>query len=115
MVQIDGVGFEDGVAIHYSRVNILVESAGIERSVVKVADGEGYGVRCRWQKDAAPAHKVLGEGYLCVETRAEAKAPASAARGPTAASASGACSVGVGAIVVARHCSCSSVVRWKFS
>jgi hypothetical protein len=54
---------------------------------VKVADGEGYGVCGRWQ-EAAPAHKMLGEGHLCVETEAKAMAPASSAKVPAAASAS---------------------------
>ena len=47
MVHVNGVDLEDVVANHYSGVNILVESAGVERGVVKVADGEGYGVRGR--------------------------------------------------------------------
>ena len=60
MVKVDGVSLEDVVAIHCSRVNILVESTGVERGVVIVADGEGYGIRGRWQEAAALAHKVLG-------------------------------------------------------
>ena len=55
---------------------------------MKVSDGEGYDIRDRWQEAAAPAHKVLCEGHLCVETKAEATAPASAAKVPAAASAS---------------------------
>ena len=114
-MHVDGVSLEDVVAIHCTRVNILVEFAGIERGVMKVTDGEGYGFRGRWQKAAAPAHKVLDEGHLCVETKAEATAPASAAKDHAAASAPGACGVGEGAIVATRHCSCGSIVRWKFS
>jgi len=82
------VSLEDVVAIHCSRVNILVESASVERGVVEIADGEGYGVRGRWQEAAAPAHQMLGEDHLCVETKTEAMALASAATGPAAASAS---------------------------
>ena len=74
MVRVDGVGLEDVVAIHSSSVNILVEYAGVERGVVKVADGERYGARGRWQEAAAPSHKVLGEGHLCVEIKAKSMA-----------------------------------------
>ena len=52
------------------------------------ADGEGYGFRGRWQELAAPAHKMLGESHLCVETKTESMAPAPAAKDPAAASAS---------------------------
>ena len=76
MVNVDGVNLEVVAAVHCGRVHILVESAGVERGVVKVADGEGYGVCGRWQEVAAPALKVLGEGQLCVETEAEAMGPA---------------------------------------
>jgi len=86
VAHVDGVSLEAVVAIHCNRVTILVEYAGVKRGVVKVADGEGYGVRGRWQEDAFPAHKELGEGHLCVETKAEAMAPALAAKGPAAAS-----------------------------
>ena len=64
MVHVDGVSFEDIVAIQWSRVNIIVEFAGVERGVVKVDDGEAYGVRGRWQEVAAPAHEVLGAGHM---------------------------------------------------
>ncbi len=112
-VQVDEVCLEDVVAIYCGRVYVLDESAGVERVVVKVADGEGYGVCCRWQEAAVPAHKMLGEGNLCVETEEEASAPVPAARGHAAASAPGAWSVGVGVIVVARHRSCGSIGRWR--
>ncbi len=71
---------------------------------MKVADGEGYGVCGRWQKVAAPPHKVLSKDYLCVEAKVEASASAPATGGPAAAPTSEAWSVGVGAIVVGRHC-----------
>ncbi len=87
-MQVIGIDLEDVAAVLCSRVTILVESAGVERVVVKVADGEGYGVRGRWQETAASAHKVLSEGHLCVETEADAMTPASATEGPAAASAS---------------------------
>ena len=47
LVHVDGVSLEDVVAIHCSRVDVLVKSAGVERCVVKVADVEGYGVCCQ--------------------------------------------------------------------
>ena len=103
MVQVDGVSLKDVVAIHCRRVNILVESAGVERGVVKVFDGEGNGVRDRRQEAAAPAHKVLGEGHMRVEAKVEATAPASAAKGPAAASVSEPGGAGVGVVVVTRH------------
>jgi hypothetical protein len=56
-VQVDGVCLEDVVAVYCGTVNALVESAGVERGVVKVADGEGYGVCGRWQEAATPAQK----------------------------------------------------------
>ena len=49
MVEVDGILFEDVVAIHCSGIDVLVELAGDEWGVVKVADGEGYGVCGRWQ------------------------------------------------------------------
>ena len=59
----------------------------MERGVGEVADVEGYGVCGGWRQEAAAlAHKVLNEGHLCVEIKAEATAPASAARVPAAAS-----------------------------
>ena len=103
MVQVDGVNLEDVVAVYCRRVNIFIESAGVERGVVKVSDGERNGVRDRWQEAAALAHKVLGEGYLRVEAKAEAMAPASSAKGPAAASASEPGGAGVDVVVVTRH------------
>ena len=88
VVQVDGVSLEEVVAIHCGMVHILVESAGVERGVVKVANDEGCGVCGRWQEAAAPAHNVMGEGHLSVETKAEATALASATKSPAAASAS---------------------------
>ena len=41
MVQVDEVSLEDDVAVHRGRVDVLVDSAGVERGVVKVANGEG--------------------------------------------------------------------------
>ena len=111
MVHVDGVYLEDVVAIQCGRVDVLAEFAGVERGIVKVADGEGNGICGRWWKASASAHKVLGEGHLCVETEVEASAPVPAARGLVAASALGAWSVDVDAIVIARHCSCGSVGR----
>ena len=113
VVKIDGVCFEHVVAIHCGGVNVFVESAGVERGVVKVADGEGYGVYGRWQKVAAPAHKVLSRGRMCGEAKVEATAPAPAAGVPAAAPASEAWGVGVGSIVVARHCFWGRVSRLK--
>ena len=47
MVQENGACFKDVVAIIRGGVDVLAESAGIERGVVKVADKEGYCVCCR--------------------------------------------------------------------
>ena len=44
MVNVDGIFFEDVVAIRCSGVYVLVEFASVERGVGKVADVEGYGV-----------------------------------------------------------------------
>jgi len=104
VVKVDGVCSEDVVAIHCGGVNIILESAGVERDVVKVADGEGYGVYSRRQEAAAPAHKVLSEGHMCGEAKVQATAPAPAAGGPAASPVSEAWGVGVDAIVVALHC-----------
>jgi hypothetical protein len=52
VVQVDGVSFEDIVTMHYNGVDVLVESASVERGVVEAADGEGYGVCDRRQKVA---------------------------------------------------------------
>ena len=90
MVEVDRVCLENVVTIHCSGVDVLVEFAGVERGVITVADCEGNGICGRWQKAAAPAHNVLSEGHLCVETEVEALAHVSAARGPAAAPASGA-------------------------
>ncbi len=63
-MQVYGVYVEDVVAVHCGRVDVLVDSAGIKRGVVKVADGEGYGVSSRWQEASTLAQKVLGESHL---------------------------------------------------
>ncbi len=104
-MQVNGVFVEDVVAVHCGRVNVLVESVSIDRGVVKVADGEGYGVFGRWHEAAAPAQKVLSECHFCSDTEVEASAPILDAKIPAAALAPGAWSVSVGAVDVARHCS----------
>ena len=48
MVDVYGVGLEDDVAVGYRGVDNFIDFAGVERSVVEVADGEGDSVRCRW-------------------------------------------------------------------
>ena len=58
--------------------------------------------------------KVLSEGDLCVESEVEASAHVLATRGPAAAPASGAGGVGVGAVVVTRHCFWGSVGRLRY-
>ena len=73
--------------IHYSGVDVFAESASVERGVVEVANGEGYGVCDQWQEAAAPAHEELGDGHLCIEAIAKATAIASVARVPAASSA----------------------------
>ncbi len=104
MVEVDKVCLEDVVAIHCNGVDVLVDSAGVERGVVRVADSKGNGICDRWQEAAVHAHKVLSEGHLCVEIKVEAtSASVSAARGPAATPAPRAWGVGIGAVVVARH------------
>ena len=104
VVEVYGVCFEDVVAIHCSGIDVLVEFAGVERGVVKIADCEENGICGRWLEAAALAHTVLSEGQLCVDTEIDTSAPVTAARGPAAALASGVFGVGVGAIVIVRHC-----------
>ena len=48
IIEVDGVCLEDVVAINCGGVDVLDEFAGVERGVVEVADGEGYGVCGRW-------------------------------------------------------------------
>jgi len=47
VVEVDGVGVKDVVAIGYCGVHVIVEFAGVEGGVVVVADGEADGVRGR--------------------------------------------------------------------
>ena len=47
MVEVDGVGVKDVVAIGHCGVHVLVEFAGAEGGVVVVADSEGDRVRGR--------------------------------------------------------------------
>ncbi len=105
VMHVNGVCVEDVVAVHCGRVNVLVETVGIERGVVNVADCKGYGVCGRGQEAATPAQKVLSECYLCSETEVEASAPVPAAKVHAAAPAPGSWSVGVDVVVVARSCS----------
>ena len=84
MVEVDRVGLEHVVALCCRGIDVLINFAGVERGFVKVADSEGYGVCGRWQEAAAPAHKVLSEGHLCIEAKVEATAPAPSTGGPAA-------------------------------
>ncbi len=43
-MEVNDVCLENIVAVHRRRVDVLVESTGVERGVVKVADGEGNNV-----------------------------------------------------------------------
>ena len=79
-------------------VNFLVDLSGIERRVMVVADGDGYGVGGRRLEAPSPAHKVLREGCLCVEIDAESSSSGAASVGPAAA-ASAARSSGVGLLL----------------
>ena len=115
VVEVDGVCFEDVVAIYRSGVDVLVEFAGVEWGVVEVVDGEATAIWRMWPVvEGASAHKVLSEGHLCVEAKAEAAVPVSATRGPTTASAPEARGVGVGVVVVARHCFRGRVGRLRY-
>jgi len=113
VVEVDGVCLEGVVAVHYIGVDVLVEFVGVERGVVKDANCEGNGICGWWQEAAVPAHKVLSEGHLCVETEVEASALVSAARDPAAAPSSGVWGVGVGAVIIARHCFWGRVSRLR--
>ena len=109
VVEVDRVSIQDVGAVGRSRVNILVDLSGVERCVMIVADGDGYGVGGRRLEAPSPAHKVLREGCLCVEIEVEASSSGAASVGPAAAApAAGRSDVGViVAIVGRRHvCGC---------
>ncbi len=101
-MKVDRVCLEDVIAVYCCGVNVLVEFVGVERGVVKVADGKEYGVGGRRQEASSPAHKVLREDHLCGKTKVEAMALAPVAGGPAATLASRAW--GVVAVVIGRHC-----------
>ena len=82
MVKVKGVDMEDIVSVDCRRVDVFVECSGIERSVVKVADGERDGVGSSRSKVVPSPHKVLVEGHLGVEVEMEASGPAFAAGVP---------------------------------
>jgi len=104
MVKFKGVDLENIVSVDCRMVDVLIEFSGVERSFVKVADGERDGVGSIRSKVVSSPHKVSGEGHLGGEIEMEASAPASAARGPATPSVGVRISVGVGvAIVVVRH------------
>ena len=48
MVEVDGVSFENVVAVCCKGVDVLVEFAGVERGVLTFADGEGDSIYGRW-------------------------------------------------------------------
>jgi hypothetical protein len=94
MVNVEEVDIKDILAVDCRRVDFFIELSGIERGVMKVADGEGDGVGGRRSKVVPSPHEILGE----------ASALASAARGLTTPSAAVPIGVGVGsAVVVVRH------------
>ena len=104
-VKVDGDGLKNVVAVDNRWVDVFVEFSGVERGVVKLADGEGDDVSsCRSEVVSSP-HDVLGEGHMGVEVKTGASAPASTARGPPIApSASVQCGVVIGgAVIVVRH------------
>ncbi len=104
MVEVDRFDLEKIISVCCRRIYVLINLAGVERGVVKVADGKRCEVCGRWQEFAAPAHEVYSEGHLCVEAKVEAMTSAPVTGGPAAVPASESESVGVGANVVARHC-----------
>ncbi len=67
MIEADRVGLENIASACCKGIYAVVNFAGVERGVVKVADDEGYGVCGRWQEVATPTHKLLSEGHVCVE------------------------------------------------
>ena len=83
----------------------MVESAGVERGVMNAADGEGDCVgRCR-SFVVSTAHKVLGEGHMCVEVEVKSSTPAPAVNVLATSPASEYRGVGdSGATVISRHC-----------
>ena len=48
IAEVYGFGLEDDVAVGCRGVHALVEFAGVERSVMEIADGELDSVRNRW-------------------------------------------------------------------
>ena len=84
MVEVDRVCFEDIGAVGCGGVYVLFDLAGIERSVVVVADGDGDGVGGRWLETPPSAHQVLRKGCLCGHVEVEASSSGAAAKGPAA-------------------------------
>ncbi len=109
VVEVDRVNIQDVCADGRCGVNFLVDLSGIERCVMVVADGDGYGVDGRRLEAPSPAHEVLREGCLCVGIEVESSSSGAASVGPAAA-ASAARSSGVGVFVTifgGRHiCGC---------
>ncbi len=109
VVEVDRVRLQDVGAVGRGRVDFFVDLSGVERCVVVVADGDGYGVCGRRLEAPSPAHEVLREGCLCVEVEVESSSSGAAAVVPAAA-ASAARRSGVRdiiAIVGGRHiCGC---------
>ncbi len=109
VVEVNRVRIQDVGAVGRSRVNFLVNLSGVERCVMVVADGDGYGVGGRRLEAPSPAHKVLREGCLCVGIEVESSSSSATSVG-SAAAASAARRSGVGvivAVVSGRHnCDC---------
>ena len=104
MIDVDGFGVKDVVAMSCSRVDVLVVFAGVERGVVVVADGEKDGVGGSRLESAFSAHEVMCECLLGGLVEVLAAPVGARAIGPSAASPpSRRGSIGVVVAVVGRR------------
>ena len=105
MVEVDGVGVDYVGGGCCSRIDILVELAGVEGGVIVTADGEGDGVGGSRLKSKSSAHQVHRQRFLGVLVEVES-APTGACSVCSAASAppEGSASIRViVAVVSGRH------------
>ena len=101
MVEVDGVGVDYVGAGCCSRINILVELAGVEGGVIVIADCEGDGVGGSRLKSTPSAHQVHSQRLLGVMVEVESAPSGTRAVMPaTSTPPSGCGSVGVVVAVV---------------
>ena len=84
MVEVDGVGVEDVVAICCQGVDVLVKFAGIQGGVIETADDEGDGVGGGRLESASSAHQVQGKCPLSVLIEVESAPHGARTVGPAA-------------------------------